>query len=204
MQGEQEMLAIAPSATQVKDFQEQGEQRHQAKRGVRRVMEKAVHHEFLFLGRGQLLKVLPLARQRGCLAQNADLHRRRLVFRNLTGTVGAYLGLLVVDGEEYVGAAELEEGKEQDAEAQVDAQRLHITHAASREVLSAQCARTKQQQGQGAPELAFERHIMRDKLMQKFARAGHVQGCRLATGAAEVAWRVGIAVMAGIGGTRAG
>ena len=118
--------------------------------------------------------------------------------------MGTHLGLLAMDGEEHVGAAELEDGKEQDAEGQVHPQRLDVAHAASREVFIAQCARTKQQQGQCTPELAFERYIMRDKFMQEFTRAGHVQGRRLATGATEVAWCIGIAVMAGSGATRAG
>ncbi|MNT72436.1 hypothetical protein D3C72_2110380 [compost metagenome] len=104
-----------------------------------------------------------------------------------------------MDGEEHGGAAELEDGKEQDAEGQVDAQRLHVTYAASRDVFIAQRARTEQQQGQGTPELAFERHIMGNEFMQEFTRAGHVQGRRLAAGAAEVAWRIGIAIMAGAG-----
>ena len=99
-------------------------------------------------------------------------------------------------GAGRVVAAVFHHREKDQAECQVQAQRLDVAHAAAIDVFERQLSRPEQKEQQRLPKLAFQRDVMADELVQEFARAGRMQHGFLAALVAKIAGNDGAAVRA--------
>lgn len=213
VQREQQVFAVAPSRSEIQDLEVQREQRHHQEHGIRHVATEGRPHHLVPLRRRhprEPVRLLAPVRVDAADAL-AQVHRPLGDFtRRVFAHQAALPVRLAVRGNrrmvlpgrcrDLVVAAEFRDREENQAERQVQAQRLDVAHAAAIDVFQSQLPRPEQKQQQRLPKLAFQRDVMADELVQELARAGRMQDRFLATFVAKITGHGGPAVRAIAGG----